>query len=46
MSKGRIAQVWDPQIGTVTPMKSTRTGKNLVVKMELQPYETRVIVVR
>jgi hypothetical protein len=46
MSKGRIAQVWDPQTGSVTPLQSTHSGGNLAVRLKLQPYETRVIVVR
>jgi hypothetical protein len=46
MSKGHIAQVWDPQTGSVTPLQSKQSGGNLVVKLKLQPYETRVIVVR
>jgi hypothetical protein len=46
MSKGRIAEVWDPQTGSVTPLQSTRSGGNLAVRLKLQPYETRVIVVR
>jgi len=46
MSKGRIAEAWDPQTATVTPLQSTRTGKNLIVQLKLSAYETCVIVVR
>jgi hypothetical protein len=46
MSKGRIVEVWDPQTGSVTPLQSTHGGGNLGVHLKLQPYETRVVVVR
>ncbi len=36
-----LAEVWDPQSGTVTPLKAF-----FDVPLELGPYETRVIVVR
>ena len=46
MSKGRAAEAWDPQTGTVAAVQSRRAGGNLTVQLKLQPYETRVIVVR
>jgi hypothetical protein len=46
LSKGRIAEAWDPQTGTVAPLQSTRTRNSLAVQMKLAAYETRVIVVR
>jgi hypothetical protein len=46
MSKGRVVEAWDPQTGTVAPLQSTRTGGNPSVRLNLQPYETRVVVVR
>jgi hypothetical protein len=46
MSKDRTAQKWDPQTGSITSMPATRAGVNLSVRLKLQPYETRVIVVR
>jgi alpha-L-rhamnosidase len=46
ISKGKIAETWDPQTATVTPLQSTRTGKSLAVQLKLAAYETRVIVVR
>jgi hypothetical protein len=45
-SKGRSAEVWDPQTATVTSLQSTRTGNSLAVQLKLAAYETRVIVVR
>jgi hypothetical protein len=46
MSKGRAAEAWDPQTATVAAVQSKRAGGNLTVQLKLQPYETRVIVVR
>jgi hypothetical protein len=46
MSKGRTAEAWDAQTGTVVAVQSRRGGGNLTVQLKLQPYETRVIVVR
>jgi len=46
MSHGRSAETWDPQTGTATPMKVAEAGGHPVVQLDLQPYETRVIVVR
>ena len=46
MSKGRVAEAWDPQTGTVAALQSTRAGGNLAVQLRLQAYEARVIVVR
>jgi hypothetical protein len=46
MTKGRTAEIWDPQNATVTPMQSTRTGNSLAIQLKLPAYETRVIVVR
>jgi hypothetical protein len=46
MSKGRVVEAWDPQTGTITQVRPTRANGNLAVQLKLQPYETRVIVVR
>jgi hypothetical protein len=46
LSKGRTAEAWDPQTATVAAMQSRRAAGNLTVQLKLQPYETRVIVVR
>jgi hypothetical protein len=46
MSKGNTAETWDPQTGTIAPLQSKRVGGSLAVALPLQPYETRVIVVR
>jgi hypothetical protein len=46
MSKGKIAEVWDPQTATVIPLQSTRAGGSLAVQLKLAAYESRVIVVR
>jgi hypothetical protein len=44
--KGRSVEAWDAQTGTVTKVDFTRKGAHLAVQLKLQPYETRVIVVR
>jgi len=46
MSKGRIAEAWDAQTGSVTLLQNKHTGGNPVVQLKLAAYETRVIVVR
>jgi hypothetical protein len=46
MSQGTTAESWDPQSGTVTPVKSRHAGMGLGIALPLQPYEARVIVVR
>jgi alpha-L-rhamnosidase len=46
MNTGRRAETWDPQTGSITTLKSTRTGKSLTVQLPLRPYQTQVVVVR
>ena len=43
---GKSVQAWDPQTASIRPVKVTRKGRELAVHLQLQPYETRVIVVR
>jgi hypothetical protein len=45
-SHGRTVQAWDPQTASVDPAAFTRKGSDVVVHLKLQPYETRVLVVR
>jgi hypothetical protein len=45
-STGRRVEAWDAQAGTVEPVDSTNNGGHLTVRLNMQPYETRVIVVR
>ncbi|HEV2486472.1 MAG TPA: glycosyl hydrolase [Terracidiphilus sp.] len=45
-SKGHGVEAWDAQTGTVSPVDSTNKGGRLAMHLKLQPYETRVIVVR
>ena len=45
MSRGRMAETWDAQTGTVTALKVVEAGGHPVVQLDLQPYETRVVVV-
>jgi hypothetical protein len=46
MSDERKAETWDPQSGSVTPLKSTRSGTHPAVQLKMLPYATQVIVVR
>ncbi len=45
-SKGHNVEAWDAQNGTVTPADATHKNGRVAVKLKLQAYETRVIVVR
>jgi hypothetical protein len=46
MARGRSVEQWDARTGTVTTVKSTTTGGHPVIRLNLQPYATSVIVVR
>lgn len=46
MSKGTRTEVWDPQTAVVHALASTRGKGSLKIQLVLQPYETRVVVVR
>jgi hypothetical protein len=46
MSTGSFAEIWDPQTAEISRVKSTRQDGNLRVKLPLQPYETRVVIIR
>ena len=46
MTKGRVAEAWDPQTGSVTPLEVTQSGGHSVIQLDLEPYATRVIVIR
>jgi hypothetical protein len=45
-SKGRRAEIWDPQTGKITAAKSTSAMGAVKIQVELKPYETCVVVVR
>jgi hypothetical protein len=45
-SKGRSVEMWDAQAGTVAPVNSARKDGHLAVQLKMQPYETRLLVVR
>jgi len=46
MAKGRLVESWDAQTGAVTPLDATRSGGHAVIQLDLEPYATKVIVVR
>ena len=43
---GRKVQVWDPATGTVSPLASTPGKGSVTVKLDLKPYETRLLTVQ
>lgn len=43
---GHSVEAWDAQTGEIKPIASTRVGGRLTIKMRLEPYTTRVLVVR
>lgn len=45
-SHGRTVQAWDPQTAAIARVPFTRKGREVALHLKLQPYETRVIVVR
>ncbi len=46
MARGRVVEAWDAQTGMVTPLNATRSGGHAVIQLDLEPYATKVIVVR
>ena len=46
ISKGKIAEVWDPQTGEITPLAALRSADGLKLTMTLRGFETRVLVAR
>jgi hypothetical protein len=45
-SNGQRAELWDPQTGKLAPAQTTYSKEAMKIHLELQPYETRVVVVR
>ena len=43
---GRKVQVWDPASGSVSPLDSTAAKGAVTVKLDLKPYETRLLTVQ
>ena len=43
---GRKVDAWDAQTGSVTPVDAKQSGGHPVIQLHLEPYATRVIVVR
>ena len=46
LAAGRIVESWDVQAGSVTPVPAARKDGHPVVDLSLDPYTTRLIVVR
>jgi hypothetical protein len=45
-AEGKTVEAWDPVTGTVTPVAATAGKGSVTVKLELQPYETRLLTIR
>jgi hypothetical protein len=45
-SRERKAEAWDVQTGTRTPVTIRHTNEKAVIDLALQPYETKVVVLR
>ena len=45
MSKGRFAEKWGPQAGSISTLKVIRSSGHLTLSSHLRPYETEVVVV-
>ena len=45
-SGGRRAEIWDPQTGKVAGVKATSAKGAVKLQLQLEPYATRVVVVR
>jgi len=43
---GKTVEAWDPVSGSVTPVASTPGKGAVTVKLELGPYETRLLTIR
>jgi hypothetical protein len=43
---GKSIEAWDPSTGTVSPVASTLNNNAITVKLNLKPYETRLLTVR
>jgi hypothetical protein len=39
-------EAWDPATGTVTPMAATPGKKSVTLKLDLKPYETKLIMIK
>ena len=43
---GRKVEAWDPATGTVSPVAATPSKGSVTVKLDLKPYETKLITVQ
>jgi hypothetical protein len=44
--EGKTVESWDPATGTVSPVVAKAAKGAVTVKLELKPYETRLLTVR
>ena len=45
-AEGRKVQAWDPVTGSVSPLASTASRATVTIKLDLKPYETRLLTVQ
>ncbi len=45
-AKGTKVELWSPERGTITSLPSTSSNGGVAIKLDLKPYETRLIVIR
>jgi hypothetical protein len=45
-AEGKTVQAWDPATGAVSPVVAKAAKGVVTVKLDLQPYETRLLTVR
>jgi hypothetical protein len=43
---GKKVEAWDPATGSVSPVTSTAGKGAITVKLDLKPYETRLLTIR
>jgi alpha-L-rhamnosidase len=46
MASGRRAEVWDAQTGSESAFESKHVDGHTIIDLRLQPYETRVVILR
>ena len=43
---GKKVESWDPATGTVSPLASTPGKGSVTLKLDLKPYETKLITIK
>jgi hypothetical protein len=45
-AEGKAVEAWDPATGSVSPVAARSEKGSVTVKLDLRPYETRLLMVR